>query len=333
MKVLLFFENQKKMKQSGIGRALTHQKEALSLAKIDYTLNYNDQFDIAHINTLFFESYRVLKMCKKQGKKVIVHGHSTKEDFKYSFRLWWLLAPLFNHLILRMYRHADAIITPTLYSKSLIEHYKNVNCPVYAISNGIRLEEYIYNEDNALSFDSYFNFKNCKIVICAGLYFDRKGILDFFEVAKKMPDVKFIWFGYLKPIMTQMKILKAIKHKPDNVFMPGYVDIKVLRGAFHRADAFLFLSKEENEGIAVLEALASNLVTIVRDIGVFKDWLIDGENCFKGNTINDFIDKLNYVFSHDMTNIKKRAYQVVKDRTLDKIGNQLKEVYYKVYNE
>ena len=66
MKVLLYFENQNKMRQSGIGRALIHQTKALNLANVEYTLDPKDNdYDFAHINTLFFASYKVLKKCKK----------------------------------------------------------------------------------------------------------------------------------------------------------------------------------------------------------------------------------------------------------------------------
>lgn len=327
MKILLYFEKQNMIKQSGIGRALSHQKQALDLADVDYTLDEHQEFDLAHINTLFNHSYKLLKKCKKKGIRVIVHGHSTKEDFKYSFRVWRLIAPFFNRMILKMYRHADAIITPTAYSKSLIENYKGVNCPVYAVSNGIRLEDYQYNEEAVLEFDNYFRIQNKKIVICAGLYFERKGIYDFFEVARRMPEVEFIWFGYLKPSLTPIKINRAIKHRPKNVRMPGYVDIRVLRGAFYRADAFMFLSKEENEGIAVLEALASKLPVIVRDIPVFDGWLEDKKDVLKGKTVEDFMNHLNYIFTNDMTDMKESAYQVLEERTLDKVGNQLKTIY------
>ena len=328
MKVLLYFENQKKMKQSGIGRAMTHQKKALELAGVDYTLNPEDSYDVPHINTLFFESYKVLKKCKKAGKKVIVHGHSTVEDFKYSFRCWRLIAPLYNHLIKRMYKHADCIITPTNYSKKLIENYKGVNCPVYAVSNGIMVEDYQYDEAKAIKFDEFFKLpKDRKIVICAGLYFERKGIRDFFEIAKKMPDVTFIWFGYLKPFMRQMKINRAIKNRPSNVLMPGYVDINVLRGAFMRADAFLFLSHEENEGIAVLEAMASRLPVIVRDIGVFSDWLEDKKDVLKGKNNEEFMDALNYIFDNDVSDMIENAYQKTVERNLNDIGHKLKDIY------
>ena len=249
-------------------------------------------------------------------------------DFKYSFRLWRLVQPFYNHYILRLYRSADAIITPTEYSKGLISNYKGVKCPIYAISNGIMLEDYVYSEENVKAFDDLFKLpKDQKIVICAGLYFERKGIRDFFEIARKMPDVTFIWFGHLNKTLTQLKILRAIKHRPKNVLMPGYVDIKVLRGAFHHANCFLFLSHEENEGIAVLEAMASHLPVIVRDIPVFNPWLKDNEHVLKGKTNEEFIEKLNYIFNNDTTNLTDNAYKVVEERTLDKIGAQIKEVY------
>ncbi len=333
VKVLVYFEQQGKLKQSGIGRALTHQKQALTLANVDFTLNKNDSYDLAHINTLFSGSYHLLKKCHKKGMKVIVHGHSTKEDFRKSFRCWKLMAPIFNKMIMKMYKHADAIITPTNYSKGLIENYKGVKCPVYAVSNGIMANEYEYNEENVKAFDDFFKIPNDKkIVICAGLYFERKGILDFFDVARKMSDVTFIWFSHLNKHITEHKILKAIKNRPSNVLMPGYVDIKVLRGAFHRADCYFFPSYEENEGIAVLEAMASRLPIVVRDIGVFKDWLFDGVNCYKGTTNDEFISKINKVFEGDNTLLLENADKVIEERTLDKIGNKLKFVYNEVFN-
>lgn len=333
MKVLVYFEKQKTIKQSGIGRALKHQKKALELNNVDFTLNENENFDIAHINTYFDDSQRLIKKCKKRHIPIIAHGHSTKEDFKNSFRCWKLISPIYNDFILSLYRSADAIITPTPYSKSLIENYEGVNCPVYAISNGIMLEEYQYNQENVDAFDNYFKLpKDKKIVICAGLFFDRKGLFDFFEVAKKMEDVTFIWFGHLAPILTPIKNLNAIKHRPKNVIMPGYMT-KELKGAFYRANAFLFLSKEETEGIAVLEAMASHLPVVVRDIPVYNGWLEDKKHVLKGKNIDEWVECLNYIFNNDTKDMTDEAYKVCEERTLDKVGAQIKEVYEITYNK
>lgn len=37
--------------------------------------------------------------------------------------------------------------------------------------------------------------KRKKVIICVGLFFERKGITDFIEVARQLPEYQFIWFG------------------------------------------------------------------------------------------------------------------------------------------
>lgn len=336
MKALLYFENQKVMKQSGIGRALSHQKKALELANVDYTLNHKEDFDVAHINTLFFNSYKVLKKCKKRNKKVIVHGHSTVEDFYNSFRHWKLIAPFYNRLILRMYRKADYIITPTPYSKRLIEGYKGVSCPVVAVSNGIDLEKYssveVTNEDN-INLRKQFNIgENDKIVMGIGFLFARKGVHDFIEIAKKMPDVKFIWFGKGSFFINTKNVAKALKKKPSNLILPGYVPQEVIIKMLKISDCFFFPSYEETEGIVLLEALATKSPVLVRDIGVF-DYLTDGVNCYKASDNEGFINKINYIINNDNTDVINNGYEIAKERTLDIIGEKLKDSYNEVLNK
>lgn len=331
MKILLYFEKEKALRQSGIGRALRHQKQALESNGIEYTLNSKDTFDIAHINTNFFESYRLLKKCKKEGKKVIVHGHSTFEDFRKSFRCWKLIEPIFDHLIIRMYRNADAIITPTEYSKRLIENYKGVKCPVYSLSNGIQLSDYEYSGKKVKQFRNYFKLKpNEKVIIGVGLFFERKGILDFFEVARQLPDIKFIWFGHLSKLMTQGKILRAIKKRPANVIMPGYIDGDIIKGAFSNANLVFFPTLEETEGIVVLEALASKTPILVRDIPVFDDWLKDNKNCLKAKDNEEFIKKINYALYNDLSDIIEQGYKTVEEREITIIGKKLIDIYSEV---
>ena len=77
MKVLLFFEGEKVISTSGIGRALKHQKQALTMAGIEYTLDPNDDFDILHINTVGPASAGVIAKAHRERKPVIYHAHST----------------------------------------------------------------------------------------------------------------------------------------------------------------------------------------------------------------------------------------------------------------
>ena len=334
MKVLLYFEKANALKQSGIGRALRHQKKALESIGVEVTLDPKDSYDIAHINTLFNKSYKLLKKCNKKNIPVIVHGHSTVEDFRESFRCWKLVKGSFYRCLFKMYRNAKYIITPTPYSKNLIENYKGVNAKVFALSNGIDLDEYAHNEESIKKFREHFNLKdNDKVVIGVGLFFHRKGIEDFFSVAEKMPDVKFIWFGNLAKILTQPRILKAIKNRPSNVIMPGYIDGAIIKGAFQNANCLLFPSFEETEGIVVLEALASKIPVIVRNIGVYDPWLVNNVNCLKANDVDGFIDKINYCLKNDTKYLIEKGYEVALERSIDKIGVELKNIYEEVIEE
>lgn len=335
MKVLIYFENEKAIKKSGIGRAFTHQKIALKKANVEYTTNPKDSYDLAHINTVFRKSYKLLKKINKKNIPVIVHAHSSKEDFLNSFRLSNVIAPWFNSRLMKMYRNTKTIIAPTTYTKNLVGSYKGVTAQIYPISNGIDLETYLLkHQTNDMEFEDFkkeYNVAdNQKFIICIGLCFVRKGLLDFCEVAKMFPDIKFIWFGQHYKIISSSTVLKAIRKAPSNVLFPGYVDFKYIKVAMSKASLFFFPSYEENEGIVVLEALASKLPLLIRDIPVYKDWLTDGLNCYKAKNNTEFADKIKIIINNDNTKLVTSGYEVVQKRTLDIIGNELKDVYEKV---
>ena len=328
MKVLLYFEGQEAIKTSGIGRALSHQIRALQSQGIEYTLNPKDDFDIAHINTLWAKSGAVLKRCKRKGIPVIVHGHSTFEDFRKSFKAWQLVAPFYNSRIRRMYSRADLVITPTPYSKRLIEGYGFVK-KVIDISNGIDLQEYAENLDAQKAFREKFGIKEGeKFVMGVGFPFERKGIQDFFEVARSFPDVKFIWFGALQKILTNHKVKVWVKNRPANAIMAGYCKGDLIHGAYQQAACLFFPSLEETEGIVVLEALASHCPLVVRNIGVYEPWLKDGVNAHIEKDNAGFIKTIDSLLKNGEDKaILDEGYKVVEARTLEIVGGKLKEAY------
>lgn len=327
MKVLLYSQKQAMMRKSGIGRAFLHQKKALESAGVDYTIDPKDTFDIVHVN---MASVGKIKQFKKKYP-VIVHGHSTVQDFRRSFTGWRFLAPFFYKYLQNTYGIADLIITPTRYSKFLIESMHVVKSPVVSVSNGIDLNEYQYEEKKIAAFRAHFNLKKeDKVVIGVGLLFERKGIHDFFEVARTMPDYQFIWFGNLPNYMRTLFIKKAIRKRPKNVVMAGYVEGDVIKGAFLGATCMFFPSYEETEGIVVLEALASKIPVVLRDIPVYYDWLFDKKHVLKGHNNREFKALIEHTGSADLSQMIENGYKIVEQRSIDKIGVELKHAYEKV---
>lgn len=329
MKVLLYLEAENYLKKSGIGRAIKHQAKALSLVGQDFTTDPNDDYDLVHLNTYGLKSWLLMAKAQKAGKKVIMHGHSTEEDFRNSFIFSNLLSPLFKKYLCQFYNKADAIITPTLYSKSLIEQY-GVKTPIFAVSNGIDLEQYRADSEKEAAFRQYFDIKEGeKVVMGAGLFFLRKGIDDFVKVAQAMPDVRFIWFGETNKWVIPAQVRRLVNGKhPKNLIFPGYIKGGVYEGAMTDADAFFFPSREETEGIVVLEALASRQHLVLRDIPVYDGW-VDQNSAELATDIPGFIQALTKILAGD-SNKMDAGYKVAQSRRLETVGQALVDVYKKV---
>jgi len=330
MKVLLYTENEKLFSKSGLGKAIKHQVKALESVNIPYTLDPDDEYDIVHINTYGPKSFALAKVAKKNGKKVVYHAHSTEEDFRNSFVLSNQVAPIFKKWLVTCYNLGDYIVTPTPYSKKLLEGY-GIKKPIAAISNGIELSFFKPSLNDAKNFRKTYHFsKNDKVVMGIGLYLERKGILDFVELAKRLPQYKFIWFGYTPLYTVPNKIREAVKTKLDNLFFPGYVEPDMIRGALSGADLYIFPTLEETEGIPILEACAMKQKALIRDIPVFDGWLEDGKNVYKAKDVDDFEKKIVDILEGKVPSLVKEGYKVAEERDINKIGLKLKEVYTEV---
>ena len=328
MKVLLYLEGKSVLQKSGIGRALQHQMHALDLAGIPYTTDILGDYDVVHINTYGPRSLLLLHAAKRRGKKVIMHGHSTREDFQNSFIGSNLFAPLFGKYLAHMYKKADFIITPSEYSKQLIQSY-GVKTPIVAVSNGIDLSKYKKDPKKEEVFRKHFNIQEGeKVVLCAGLYFRRKGIEDFVEVARRMPDVRFIWLGSINKWLIPRAIRRLVeKDHPSNVEFPGYKGA-VFQGAMTGADAFFFPSYEETEGIVVLEALAGHQHVVLRDIPVYHGW-VDQESAELCHSVDEFVDSLEKVLSGQVDK-RDAGDRVAQSRSIDLVADQLVKAYQQV---
>lgn len=326
---MLYLEGKSVLEKSGIGRALHHQMHALDLAGIPYTTDILGDYDVVHINTYGPRSLLLLHAAKRRGKKVIMHGHSTKEDFQNSFIGSNFLAPFVGKYLAHMYQKADYVITPSEYSKKLIQSY-GVTTPIIAVSNGIDLNKYGKDPRKEEVFRKHFGIaEDQPVVVCAGLYFKRKGIEDFVKVAEQMPHVRFIWLGSIKKWLIPRKIREIVNgNHPENVSFPGYFKGAVFQGAMSGASAFFFPSYEETEGIVVLEAFASHQHVVLRDIPVYEGW-IDETAADLCHDVDEFTQAIQDIID-GKTDKREAGYKVAESRSIDGVAEQLVEAYKEV---
>ena len=330
MKVLLYTEGEKLFSKSGLGKAIKHQMRALEYENISYTLNVKDDYDIVHINFYGPKSYSLAKRAKKKGKKVVYHAHSTEEDFKNGFIFSKQISPAFKKWLIKCYNLGDVIVTPTPYSKRLLEGY-GIKKKIFAISNGIELDKFKQKEELRNKWRKDNNLKETdKAIIGVGLYIERKGIVDFVELAKRMPEYKFIWYGYSPLSAATKNVRKAVNTKLDNLIFAGYVEQQTIIEAMNGCDLYLFPTYEETEGIPIIEACACKTPALIRDIPIFEDWLIDGKNVYKAKDINEFEIKIKKILNKELPYLGEEAHKVAEERDIIKIGKRLHEVYNEV---
>ena len=333
MKVLLYTENEKIISKSGLGKAIKHQMNALDAVNIEYTTNPKDNYDIAHINFYGLKSYMLAKKLKKQGKKIIYHAHSTEEDFRNSFIFSNQISKLFKKWLIKCYTLGDAIITPTEYSKKLLKSY-GIKNDIYVVSNGVELKNFEQDKEKGEEFRRKYDFKKeDKVIVGIGLYIERKGIIDFVELAKKMKDYKFIWFGYSPLIFSRKKVRKAVKTKLDNLIFAGYVEQETICKALNGCDVYIAPTFEETEGITIIEAASCKTNMIVRDIPVFKGWLEDEKNVYMAKDIQEFENKIKKIISGKLPSLVDEAYNIANERKSENIGEKLKNVYEEVLGQ
>lgn len=327
MKVLLYAEGLKTIGKSGLGKAIQHQMQALENEKIEYTTDPKDDYDILHINTYFLKSYFLVKKAKKAGKKIVYHAHSTEEDYKDGFIFGHLTAPLFKKWITKCYKLGDVIVTPTPYSKRILEGY-GIPQKIYAISNGLETKFFQPDKKSGEEFRKTYGYKKTdKVIIGIGLYLKRKGVIDFVELARRMPEYKFIWFGSSPLIVAPREVKKAVRTQLPNLTWAGYVEPSMIKAAMNGCDLYLFPTLEETEGIPIIEACACETDAIIRDIPIFDGWLEDGKNVYKAKDVDEFEVKIKKFLSGKLPSVAKNAVEVAKERDIKNVGKQLHDVY------
>lgn len=327
MSIYIYHGGERLVGRSGVGQAIRHQTECLQRCGVPITDRWTADTAAVHINTVLPDSVAVALAARLRGRKVVWYGHSTQEDFCRSFRGSDLLAPLFRRWITFCYGLGDVVLTPTEYARDLLEGY-GLKRPVYSISNGV--DTAFFRPDPTLreSFRRRYGLREGeRAVISVGHTIARKGLPDFLELARRLPEVRFLWFGWTDPRLLPADIRRELKNAPANVDFPGFVDRERLREAYCGADVFAFMSWEETEGIVVLEALACGVPTVVRDIPVYTGWLEHGKTIYKASNIEEFRRIVMGILDRTLPDLTMAGRAVAGERSLEAVGVRLREIY------
>ena len=332
---------------SGIYSSATRLATGLKEFGYDVTINTKETAAIVHLHTALPQScFRVLRYRAMRSRKqitypiIIIHGHTTVEDFVNSFLFSNQLKPILKWYLPYYYKLADHLIAVSDHNKQLLANYGINPAKISVISNGIKLGSAHYNEKLRNAARKQLDLKNDqKLVIGLGISIYRKGIDKFVDIAEKLPEVRFIWIGrrISTAFLAHASLIKRkYKHAKElhNCQFCGYVSLKTLWGLFNAADAFLYPTREENQGISFLEAILYGKPAIISKHPVFDEF-IDGVHCLKAESIDDYVKQITVLFNdpHLSANIVKNAQLYLEVHDIRKSIKKIAELFDSLLNQ
>ncbi len=323
---------------SGIYSSATRLAKGLDNYGFKVFMNSRRPTAIVHAHTAlpisFIKVKRLVANRKKKGFNaplIICHGHTTMEDFVNSFLFTNQMKFFLKFYLPSYYRSFDHVIAVSEYNKRILMNYNIPENKISVISNGIKISDSNINDKLRTKTREFLGLKeNDKLIICIGICIYRKGVDIFIDIAQKMPQYKFIWIGKRVP-MAHWAYLKGkfkLAKKLPNCQLPGYVSYKTLIGLLNAADLFLYPTREENQGIAFLEATLFNKPSVISSHPVFDEY-IDNKHVLKASSIDEYVEKINLVLNDESLAKKlvfnSRAYLEVHN--IDKSVKKIADLY------
>jgi 1,2-diacylglycerol-3-alpha-glucose alpha-1,2-glucosyltransferase len=346
VRALNYLELEGPLQRSGWGTAAAQQRKALADTDIDLVTSpwrgdvpatvrsvvagegMFREFDLAHCNAPGPGSLAVARHARANGIPLVLHAHMTAEDFGESFRFSSEVAPLLKRYLRWFYSQADLVLCPSTYTKELLEDYP-VEAPIETITNGVDFASLAGHEALRETYRERHDLDGM-VVFALGNVFERKGLTDFCRLAEETA-YEFVWFG---PYDTGPQVSPAVKrwteNPPANVTFTGWVEDK--RGAFGAGDVYLFPTKNENQGIAVLEAMACGKAVVISDIPVFEEFFTHGEDCLKCANRDEFRKALDRLADNPGLHerLGANARETAAEHSLERVGEELSRIYSEV---
>jgi len=316
--------------ESGILTSIKNTQKMLKLLESEGVCSYQNSVkicDVIHAHTFGPIALLLALLHKARHKVVVVHAHTTPQDIANSYFGANSISTLLKGYLRFFYNLADVCIAPSAYTQEILKSTLNVKRRIAVLSNGIDLSAYQCAEKQGAEFKLQHTLDDRPMVLSVGLVFLRKGIADFVDAASKLRSFRFVWVGRILAWPFLPKAAKTVlKEAPQNVLFTGRVNS--ITEALNAADVFVFPSYEENQGIAALEAAACGVPIILRDLPVYDDF-VDGYNCVKFKTAQEFENAINEILANPMnaSRLSRNARKTVQNHDVHIVGKKLLQIY------
>lgn len=330
--------NADKVDGQGVGSAYLEQvaliRDELS-DDFEVVINDSKPADIIHCHTILPEY--LIKMKRNKGQNV-AYVHFLPDTLDGSIRLPKSALKVFKKYVTYFYDTADyLIVVNPIFIDDLVQ-FGIAREKIFYIPNYVSKDAfYQQTPDQISSTRQKYNISNHDFVVLGvGQVQTRKGVKDFIEVAKMMPDISFVWaggfsFGMITDGYDELK--EIYDNPPENVKFIGIVPREEMNDIYNIADVLFMPSYNELFPMAILEAINSQKPLLLRDLDLYKDILFQK---YLHDTHNPgFVEKIRAL--HDDANLYQQysqySHEISEYYSKENIKNIWRDFYKRIVKE
>lgn len=301
------------------------------------------EIDVIHVHHPAIVGNVALALKKKYGIPVVFTYHTRYEEYLHYIpglekieakmgMVEWYLKYFCNH--------CDLIVAPTPGIKEYLLK-KGIDTPIGVLPTGLPEENYCPSEESAIKLRRKYS-KGADYLFCTVSRLAKEKNIEFqlegLAVLKKNLERRGKTFRHLiigdgpkrEYLLRRAKELGVV----EEIEFIGNIKNKEIPAFQKAADAFLFSSKSETQGIVIIEAMAAgNPVVAVKASGV-EDIVVDGVNGFlTDENAEVWAEKIRYLMecSKLKRSMETAAVETAKEYSEEQIACRAGEYYFTLY--
>ncbi len=225
------------------------------------------RYDLVHIQTPFVAHYLGIEIADALGLPRVETYHTFFEEYLFHYvpiLPKGLLRALSRRFSRQQCNRVNALIVPSSAMRDKLAEY-GIQAPMHVIPTGIPMAEFSEGDGDAFRVHHGIG-KDRPMLLFVGRVAYEKNI-DFLlrALEQALPHVPglLLMIAGEGPALDSLKKLTARRKLQDHVSFVGYLDRRAaLLDCYRAADAFVFASRTETQGLVLLEAMALGVPVI-----------------------------------------------------------------------
>lgn len=241
-------------------------------------------YDLVHVQTPFVAHRVGVRLAESLGLPVVESYHTYFEEYLYHYvplAPRRLLRALARRASRRQCNRVDTVVVPSRAMETTLRGY-GVSTPIERIATGLRAEDFAGG--NGAAFRARHRIRDDRpVLVTIGRLAYEKNV-DFLlrtlvRVIQSVPDVLLVIAGE-GPAEESLRRLCVDLGLAGHVLFVGYLDRGGdLLDCYRAADAFVFASRTETQGLVLLEAMALAVPVVSTAVMGTRDILDAGLGC------------------------------------------------------